>query len=607
MRKSHAVCLAVAASLTFLNAAGRADTLYNSDGFEASIGFEPGVLNGQSAGSQPSWKVRTTAVAAAGASSAVVENSNVYQGAQAVQFTRALGDRDTYYAPVATPVLPGAPLSTQYLNISWDMEALSGAEEDPFFGIFAFNGSARLGYAGIDASTGQVQYSQAGTAGLITSGTTVALNQWNTFDLQLNYATQSETIFVNGTAVASSGFISSSPQNSFTDADIASFASNTQQTGAGTVYFDNYIVSTSNSGYNPPANLTWNNAGASGDGTTWDVGNSQNFNNGVTPAAFNNGDNVLFSDSNNGHYNVTINSVVSPGSLTVTNSAGNYTFSGTGGITGLTGLTKNGTGSLTLSTSNTYSGDTIVNAGTLILASSRAFPADTNLTIASSGIVTVANHAARPVLVVDIHSLANSGLVDITNNDLIVESPSELATINSEVAQGYNLGGWNGGVGITSSVAAADSAHITAVGVIANDNGTGAPLYGSGGSLGFFDGASPADGDVLVKYTYFGDTNLDGKVDGTDYSRVDNGALNHLTGWYNGDFNYDGVVNGSDYTLIDNAFNTQGASLSDSLNGPSAEVTAEISAVPEPSQLMLLAAFGALVASPLGRRRNRSI
>ena len=64
---------------------------------------------------------------------------------------------------------------------------------------------------------------------------------------------------------------------------------------------------------------------------------------------------------------------------------------------------------------------------------------------------------------------------------------------------------------------------------------------------------------MLVRYTYYGDANLDGKVDGGDYSRIDNGYLQQLTGWYNGDFNYDNAIDGSDYTLIDNAFNTQGA------------------------------------------------
>jgi hypothetical protein len=73
---------------------------------------------------------------------------------------------------------------------------------------------------------------------------------------------------------------------------------------------------------------------------------------------------------------------------------------------------------------------------------------------------------------------------------------------------------------------------------------------------------------VLVKYTYYGDANLDGKVDGSDYSIIDNTYLHEnfsngvattpISGWYNGDFNYDGVVDGSDYALMDNAFNQQG-------------------------------------------------
>ena len=119
---------------------------------------------------------------------------------------------------------------------------------------------------------------------------------------------------------------------------------------------------------------------------------------------------------------------------------------------------------------------------------------------------------------------------------------------------------------------------------------------------------------------------LDGKVDATDYSRIDNGYLNHLTGWYNGDFNYDGVVNGSDYTLIDNAFNMQGAQLSAEVATATDQVSPvtvdfgelpsgltsassvdsslgveDSLAVPEPTMLSLLA-IGAL--SLLGRRRR---
>jgi hypothetical protein len=89
---------------------------------------------------------------------------------------------------------------------------------------------------------------------------------------------------------------------------------------------------------------------------------------------------------------------------------------------------------------------------------------------------------------------------------------------------------------------------------------------------------------------------------------VDNGYLQHLTGWYNGDFNYDGVVDGSDYTLIDNAFNTQGSSLATEIASPSAVATSQIagatgtSAVPEPTTLGLI---GIAAAGLLGRRGRK--
>ena len=64
-----------------------------------------------------------------------------------------------------------------------------------------------------------------------------------------------------------------------------------------------------------------------------------------------------------------------------------------------------------------------------------------------------------------------------------------------------------------------------------------------------------SSGDVLIKYTYFGDANLDGTLNGADYQQIDMGFGMGLTGWQNGDFNYDGVINGADYALLDNTFN----------------------------------------------------
>jgi len=83
-------------------------------------------------------------------------------------------------------------------------------------------------------------------------------------------------------------------------------------------------------------------------------------------------------------------------------------------------------------------------------------------------------------------------------------------------------------------------------------------IYGAGAS---FDGATIDSTAVLVKYTYYGDTDFNGTVDFDDYSRTDSGFNLGRTGWFNGDFDGNGVVDFDDYSLIDLAFNTQGSAL----------------------------------------------
>jgi hypothetical protein len=166
------------------------------------------------------------------------------------------------------------------------------------------------------------------------------------------------------------------------------------------------------------------------------------------------------------------------------------------------------------------------------------------------GILVVGSGTTSPTFTIDSTSTLN-----LTNNDMSVVSDS-LSAVFAQVARGFNGGNWSG-FGITSSSAATDNTHLTTLGIIQN-NQSGMALFNSNSQ---FDGVIPGASDILVRNTYYGDANLDGKVDGSDYSLVDNGFLKYLTGWFNGDFNYDGFVNGSDYTLIDNAFNTQGASL----------------------------------------------
>ena len=214
-----------------------------------------------------------------------------------------------------------------------------------------------------------------------------------------------------------------------------------------------------------------------------------------------------------------------------------------------------------------------VMSGALTLAPPAAATGITPMTFSSISIGTGAQlavaapvtRATRSVVVTTGLTLPHSnaawtGTLDLSGNDLIVHA-GNLSTITGQIKSGFNPaagGNWLG-TGITSSAAAGDLTHLTALGAIQNSvDGTtsGAVLYSSG-----FDGVPTASTDVLVKYTYYGDADLSGKVDGSDYSRIDNGFTGQLTGWFNGDFNYDNAIDGTDYALIDNSFNTQGASL----------------------------------------------
>ena len=77
-----------------------------------------------------------------------------------------------------------------------------------------------------------------------------------------------------------------------------------------------------------------------------------------------------------------------------------------------------------------------------------------------------------------------------------------------------------------------------------------------------FDSEPIDNSAILIKYTYYGDANFNGRVDGGDYSHIDTTfnqehTAGNIGGWLNGDFDYTGGVDGADYALIDGSFNAQ--------------------------------------------------
>jgi hypothetical protein len=94
---------------------------------------------------------------------------------------------------------------------------------------------------------------------------------------------------------------------------------------------------------------------------------------------------------------------------------------------------------------------------------------------------------------------------------------------------------------------------------------------------------------LVVKTTYLGDANLDGKVDADDYALIDRGFAQHGSTWAEGDFNYDGQVTAADYLLIDRVWMEQTGGFSPGfLSEREAEfgagyVSELVASVPEPS------------------------
>ena len=197
------------------------------------------------------------------------------------------------------------------------------------------------------------------------------------------------------------------------------------------------------------------------DGTTsgdaiWTDADSNSWSGGQ----YDNGDDAQFLGAGAG--TVTLSGTITPNSVLV-NSANNYDF--TGVLSGGGSLTKDGTGILTLSSQNTYSGGTTVNNGTLNLdGGAKTLQQFGTLTVdgASSlvqlGPTVVANNIIDNMVV----NIQNGGTVDDTTASGVVHSMQTTTFTNggtlSSTGTGYNgtYGNYffNGDIAVNGNAAA---------------------------------------------------------------------------------------------------------------------------------------------------------
>jgi autotransporter-associated beta strand protein len=280
------------------------------------------------------------------------------------------------------------------------------------------------------------------------------------------------------------------------------------------------------------AGSTWSTAAAS---TNWKKASDN------STADFGNAAAVIFSDAAT-QLAIDISSTdVFPGSVYFNNSANDYVVSGAEGIAGSATVLKQGTGKVTISSVNSYSGVTTVEGGTLQLSGAAAW---------------------NPVL--------NLGGANIKAGTMIFDytgegSPAE--TIQSLLTTSYHSGSsthFNVGKFQSSS---ADANH----------------------GLGWFDDGTS---QVTVVYTLYGDATLDGAVDISDLSALSENWNGSGKKWAQGDFNYDGSVDISDLSALGQHWNQSIAGFSGGIGSESGAVVPEASTLTEgPSAVSISAAL----------------
>jgi cytoskeletal protein CcmA (bactofilin family) len=166
-----------------------------------------------------------------------------------------------------------------------------------------------------------------------------------------------------------------------------------------------------------------------------------------------------------------------------------------------------------------------------------------------------------------ISSLADGGNKVLVTDDLIINAGGSLDLFDNDLIVDYSavspVGVWTGSQydGVTGYIDSGRLNSSSAVGVLKTLGVAEAreALNLIGSQTGTFAGEVVDSTAVLVKFTWGGDANIDGKINIDDYGRIDGNVAQSgvVFGWFNGDFNLDGKINIDDYGIIDGNINQQ--------------------------------------------------
>jgi autotransporter-associated beta strand protein len=252
------------------------------------------------------------------------------------------------------------------------------------------------------------------------------------------------------------------------------------------------------------------------------------------------GDQVLFNDTASGSspITVTLNTGVTPASVTFSNVTKNYVLAGTSNILGSTGITKSGAGTLTIQNTNSFTGAVSVNGGVLNFAKPGNLGNGTAINF-GGGTLQFASGNTTDISARTVTINAGGATIDTAGNNVtfanrignsgaggLTKSGAGTLTLNTNSTYTGNTVVSNGLLALGANTSLSNSAAVivsTGATLEASATGFGFNLNGVAGQLlagsGAVSGAvttsggaklSPATNGVIGTLTFNNDLNLNG-------------------------------------------------------------------------------------------------